>query len=225
MLEEAEARQGVPEPAVEPGTVPPRYVETICGRCRGPAGPEGAWCEQCIRTCRDYTEWLDFQRLPELNSDSLAWAAIFYARAGIPVHPLLPGSKVPASKNGVKDASTDLRLIRNHWRDYPHHNIGRATGYKFDVLDVDTKDGRPGPNSLARLRLSGLTRDAWAAAITPSSGRHILFTPSGDGNHSNAASGLDWLATSLQRRHTRSKSLNPAAKLTSTQALISGNFN
>ena len=60
------------------------------------------------------------------------------------------------------------------------------------MLDVDTKDGRPGTDSVTRLRLAGLTVGAWAAATTPSGGRHILFTPSGDGNHGNAASGLDF---------------------------------
>jgi hypothetical protein len=31
----------------------------LCGRCGGPAGPEGAWCDDCIRECRKYTAWLD----------------------------------------------------------------------------------------------------------------------------------------------------------------------
>jgi hypothetical protein len=34
----------------------------LCGRCGGPAGPEGAWCDNCIRECREYTQWLDLQR-------------------------------------------------------------------------------------------------------------------------------------------------------------------
>jgi hypothetical protein len=33
--------------------------QPLCGRCAGPAGPEGAWCEGCIRECREYTCWLD----------------------------------------------------------------------------------------------------------------------------------------------------------------------
>jgi hypothetical protein len=36
-------------------------AETICGRCGGPSGPEGAWCDQCINECREYTRWLDSQ--------------------------------------------------------------------------------------------------------------------------------------------------------------------
>ena len=74
-----------------------------------------------------------------LNSESLAWAAYFYARAGIPVHPLQPGSKVPATKHGVDDASTDMRLVRDFWRDHPDHNIGVACGVLFDVLTSTSK--------------------------------------------------------------------------------------
>lgn len=134
----------------------------------------------------------NLQRLPELNTEPLGHAALFYAGAGIPVHPLLPGRKVPATKNGFKDATTDLQRVRDYWQRHPHHNIGLATGHKFDVLDVDTKDGRPGAESLTRLRIVGLTVGAWAAAATPSGGRHILFVPSGNGNHGNKASGLDY---------------------------------
>jgi hypothetical protein len=35
--------------------------DPFCGRCEGPAGPEGAWCDQCIKECREYTLWLDNQ--------------------------------------------------------------------------------------------------------------------------------------------------------------------
>ena len=57
-----------------------------------------------IAACREYTLNLDLQRLPiieDLGKDDadnpnllgpLGWAAIFYARCGIPVHPLRPSS-------------------------------------------------------------------------------------------------------------------------------------
>jgi hypothetical protein len=35
--------------------------DPFCGRCGGPSGPEGAWCDQCINECREYTPWLDSQ--------------------------------------------------------------------------------------------------------------------------------------------------------------------
>jgi hypothetical protein len=172
----------------------------ICGCCGGPAGPEGAWCSDCIRTCREHTLRLDLQRLPIIDElgeredgDTYRWAAIFYARAGIPVFPLVPGTKIPHKRTaGVDDATTDLRRVRDRWTRHPNDNIGLATGHVFDVLDVDIKDGRPGYESLRKLRLAGLTEGAWAASLTPTGGRHILFAPSGGGNHADKPSGLDF---------------------------------
>jgi hypothetical protein len=158
-----------------------------------------------IAACREYTLNLDLQRLPileELGKDDrdnfdmfgpLGWAAIYYARAGIPVFPLAPGSKIPHKGSaGVKDATTDTRRIRPWRRRHPNDNIGLACGVIFDALDIDCKDRKPGYESLTRLRLAGLTQGAWATAHTPTGGRHVLFAPSGDGNHSNGASGLDF---------------------------------
>jgi hypothetical protein len=51
--------------------------DTICGRCGGPAAPDGAWCDNCIRECREHTERLDLQRFTELNAGPPEWAAIF----------------------------------------------------------------------------------------------------------------------------------------------------
>jgi hypothetical protein len=79
-----------------------------CGRCRGPAASDGAWCNRCIIECRDYTQQLDLQQLPELNTEPLSRAAIHYAKAGIPVFPLTPDTKIPLVRsNGVHDATTD----------------------------------------------------------------------------------------------------------------------
>jgi Bifunctional DNA primase/polymerase, N-terminal len=165
----------------------------LCGRCGGPAGPQGAWCDNCIRTCQEHTLRLDLQRFHELNPETLPWAAIFYARAGIPVFPLVRGSKIPhKGSNGVDDATTNLRRIRRWWRDHPNDNIGLATGHRFDVLDIDIKDGRPGRESAARLRIAGHLLGAWGAALTPTGGQHVLYTPSSDGNHVDKPSGLDF---------------------------------
>jgi Bifunctional DNA primase/polymerase, N-terminal len=167
------------------------------------------WCEgrprgRVVRPLhpqmREYTQRLDLQRLPIIAEFGEAkdgnvhrWAAIFYGRAGIPVFPLVPGRKIPHKGSaGVDDATTDLRRIRTYWTRHPQDNIGLACGAVFDVLDVDTKDGRPGYESLRRLRLAGLTQGTWGAALTPTGGRHILFEPSGDGNHADRASGLDF---------------------------------
>ena len=39
----------------------PLRHDPLCGRCGGPSGPEGAWCDQCINECREYTRRLDNQ--------------------------------------------------------------------------------------------------------------------------------------------------------------------
>jgi hypothetical protein len=106
--------------------------------CCGPAGPNGAWCDDCIRVCREHTLRLDLQRLPEFNTEPHDWSAIFYARAGIPVFPLTPGTKIPLARSrGVNDATTDTRQIRSWWQDCPNYNIGLACGVIFDIVDVD----------------------------------------------------------------------------------------
>jgi hypothetical protein len=38
--------------------------DPFCGRCGGPSGPEGAWCDDCIRECKEYTRWLDREVTP-----------------------------------------------------------------------------------------------------------------------------------------------------------------
>jgi hypothetical protein len=42
------------------GSLPtePRY-DPLCGRCGGPSGPEGAWCDSCIRICKEHMRQLD----------------------------------------------------------------------------------------------------------------------------------------------------------------------
>src|SRR5829696_2401643 len=160
-----------------------------CFRCGAPT--IHGMCDPCLRAGMETTQRLDLQRLPEVNAEPLEWAAYFYARAGIPVLPLKPGGKEPATSQGIDDATTDTRQVQRYWREHPTANVGLRTGVLFDLLDVDTKDGRPGYESFARLQQARLTEGGWAAAVTPSGGRHVLFAPSGDGNHVNKTTGLD----------------------------------
>jgi hypothetical protein len=158
-----------------------------------PHETELTYDDERIAELREHTLRLDLQRSHELNTESLPWAAIFYARAGIPIFPLVPGRKIPhKDSNGVDDATTDLRRIRRRWERHPNDKIGLATGHRFDVLDIDIKDGRPGRESAAKLRIAGHLLGAWGAALTPTGGQHVLYTPSGDGNHADKPSGLDF---------------------------------
>jgi hypothetical protein len=47
---------------IEMTEIEPQH-DPLCGRCGGPAGPEGAWCDQCINECREYTLRLDLKRV------------------------------------------------------------------------------------------------------------------------------------------------------------------
>ena len=69
-LLEQEAASNTPSPATgfavdsKPAGlvhVDPLQPDPFCGRCGGPSGPEGAWCNQCIKECREYTQRLDNQ--------------------------------------------------------------------------------------------------------------------------------------------------------------------
>jgi Bifunctional DNA primase/polymerase, N-terminal len=157
-----------------------------------PCAPAHACAVSPVDQPASHTTEHGLGRLPELNTELLEQAAIRYARGGIPVLALKPGSKLPATKHGVHDASTDLQAIRSWWRDHPDCNIGLATGLVFDVVDIDTKNGAPGMESLDKLRRVGLLRGVWGKARTPSGGLHLLVAPSGDGNHSAGRFGVDY---------------------------------
>jgi len=126
------------------------------------------------------------------RSDLMA-AALDYARRGWPVLPLVPGTKVPLGKlvpHGLHDASTDASTALRWWRAEPRAGIGLRTGTKFDVLDVD---GAEGWHTLAHLvEESSRPLDCGPVVITPGGGAHYLFKPSGLGNRTRFAPGLDW---------------------------------
>jgi hypothetical protein len=113
-------------------------------------------------------------------------AAVYYASVyGWPVFPLRPGDKRPATKNGFKDATTDVDRIKAYWTANPTANIGLPTGIKFDVIDVDLPDG---PASLERMAnvpaVHGLAR-------TSSGGMHLYIEPTGKGNTAGLFPGID----------------------------------
>lgn len=97
-------------------------------------------------------------------------AALFYAAQGVPVFPLVPDSKMPMTKNGVLDATTDQSQIKAWWKATPDANIGGATGFVFDVLDID----EGGEESLLKFAPLGVTPES----MTPSGGTHLFMSPS-----------------------------------------------
>jgi hypothetical protein len=100
-------------------------------------------------------------------------------------HPL--GSLVP---RGVKDATTNRARILAWWTRHPQANIGLATGYRFDVLDVD------GPTGTAAIR--ALATEHGLASSGPlvrtgGGGWHFYLRPTGLGNVQPAdLAHVDW---------------------------------
>lgn len=73
---------------------------------------------------------------------SLGSSALWYAEHGVPVFPLRAGTKIPATSHGVLDATTNLDQITDWWRASPNANVGAATGFIFDAIDIDGPEGQ-----------------------------------------------------------------------------------
>jgi len=119
--------------------------------------------------------------------------ALEYAKKGWHVFPLVPGQKIPLTKNGFKDATTDPQKITEWWTKTPNANIGIATGKisGICVLDVDVKNGAQGMESLKKLPPLHVT----LAVKTPSGGLHLYFTcPKPMPSKNNFMPGLDFKA-------------------------------
>lgn len=114
-------------------------------------------------------------------------AAIAYAQAGLPVFPLRairngrcacgrpncdsPG-KHPSDviQSGLKDATTDIKTIKDWWSARPDANIGIRTGKESGVIVVDV-DGLAGEKALAEAL--GDLPETWHS--TTGKGHHYYF--------------------------------------------------
>src|SRR5690625_4418303 len=73
---------------------------------------------------------------------ALLASALWYANTlRLPVFPLAPGQKRPATSHGFHDATISLDQIRAWWQAIPEANIGAPTGHLFDAFDVDGPEG------------------------------------------------------------------------------------
>jgi hypothetical protein len=111
-------------------------------------------------------------------------AALWYARQGWPVFPLVPGEKRPQTAHGFKDATTGPEQIRSWWANNPDRNIGIATGTPGpDVVDVDHKGpGADGFSSWGEVRQHGIGGGPTMLVRTPSGGFHAYYVGSTQGN-------------------------------------------
>ena len=126
------------------------------------------------------------------RSEPMLAAALRYAGANWPVFPCMRGEKVPATRHGFLDATTDPDKIAWWWRRDPERNVAIATGRPGpDVLDVDVRPDGNGFAALSRLRDEGLLDGASAYVRTPSGGVHVYFAGSEQGNGRLPAHHLD----------------------------------
>lgn len=137
-----------------------------------------------------------------VQGNPLLDTALEYARHGWAVFPLQPGGKMPllpsvhpgdtpeareareackppvcgAIGHGCWDATTDPATITAWWAAEPSANIGIATGLSdLLVLDIDTKDGKKGAETLAALLAEHGPLPVTYAARTWSGGQHYFF--------------------------------------------------
>lgn len=111
-------------------------------------------------------------------------AAVAYAERGWPILPCLPRLKVPATRNGLKAATSDEATIHGWWSDCPDYNVATIGLPDTLVIDVDVSRDASRPLAeriseaqaladLLEVRFPELA--AGPRVATPSGGVH-LFT-------------------------------------------------
>lgn len=116
--------------------------------------------------------------------NDLLEAALDYADLGYKVFPLQPGTKIPATENGCKDATVDTDLIEETWKSTPY-NIGIATDGLL-IIDIDGKSN-PWLNDEHDLATSLLD---CPIVITPRLGSHRYYKQPDGKTYGNTASSI-----------------------------------
>jgi bifunctional DNA primase/polymerase-like protein len=132
-----------------------------------------------IRSEIDRLAYLLDELTPPKQPPSLLSAALWYAENGLRVFPVMPRSKQPYPRSrGCHDATDEITRVRAWWEERPDANIGIATGFVVDVIDID---GLQGNISLARDLLVDPTME------DPYNGLPVVFgsvaTPRPGGRH------------------------------------------
>lgn len=120
--------------------------------------------------------------------DALAKAAVWYARRGIAVFPCEPRGKKPITRHGLKDATTDETQIRAWWRVTPAANIGAPTGHRFDVIDIDGREGVGATYG----RGVEFPPEIGHTLTSREAGHHVFIKPTGAGNRANIYPHVDY---------------------------------
>lgn len=127
----------------------------------------------------------------EKDTTHLEWALYYARERRWPVFPIKPGQKKPPLvKNGLLDATTDEKQIREWWGRWPNANIAIRTGVECWVLDKDDS----GEDIYAMLvNQHGPFHDT-LQATTPNDGRHWFYSkpPNGHKIGTHAPAREDW---------------------------------
>jgi hypothetical protein len=143
--------------------------------------------------------------LAALGELSCAQAAQAYAALGypvVPMHTIRPGGGCTCADPTCRDlgkhprlagwpqlAATDPAIVGGWWRRWPDANLGLATGRRFDVLDLD---GRQGVEALRAVFSIAPWEHPGPVTRSGSGGWHLLYAPTGLGNRVGLLAGVDW---------------------------------
>ncbi len=113
------------------------------------------------------------------QSDTMRDRAVTLAQQGFRVFKLRIGSKLPAIEDWPNQATNDPEKVHDAWScpatgESLDNNIGLLTDGLL-VLDVDTKNGKQGVQSLESLTdLLGLSTET-RASVSPTGGQHLFY--------------------------------------------------
>jgi Bifunctional DNA primase/polymerase, N-terminal len=162
------------------------------------------------------------RKTPELNAMPLPQEAIYYARIGWSIFPLVASGKIPyKGSQGYKDATTNHEQIQLWWSQHPNANIGLATGARSGVivLDIDPPEGH---FSLKELQASHSSLPDTRRSRTGNKGLHYFFLYPDDGQVYKNAVGLAGL-TGVDIRATGGYVVLPPSKLHGRLKYLWGN--
>jgi hypothetical protein len=119
---------------------------------------------------------------------TLIGAALWYAEQGLRVFPLQPNSKVPyPGSRGFEDATSERGDLLDWWRHRPSSNIGLATGWQIDVIDIDGIHGWRSWQGIENLP------PVIGVVSTPRAGGNHMYVPAtGRGNRAGVLPQIDY---------------------------------
>ena len=122
-----------------------------------------------ILSAADYTNGLDWRIFPVHSVIDGQCTCVLKCKCKSP-------GKHPRTRNGLKDATTDSKIIRKWQHRHPDSNIGILTGLESGIVAVDIDVGKGGLESFARLSKNyGSNIADTLTADTGGGGFHLIY--------------------------------------------------